>query len=751
MKKYVLFLILSAWSYSLHAQAFWQKVDLKTSIVYNFFMDDQDRLYIKSRSGYWRSSDQGKTWSDVSQYQKCEYRTPFFVQGRVFCGGYDDRNYTLVSENDGQTWQRISLPTESIAEKHSYSMSVSNRNTALVTAQTYDTSLNRTITEALEFDFTSKSWRVLNKKEQVERSSFDGYVYRLGTDSKTFERSADSITWEKVYYYESNFSDSKGNPDTITSWGQVGRILLLSTNLFIFRSVDGGQTWSKTTSPESLDYPYFFPSSLESPYFILSGMNKEGVYRKYYSKDGITWQVMNATQSTVLFSKDQNVYWIDDIDTLHRQSISNPTQETTVTIPNFDFVQLNQVIQVSRDESFAVGDCQVFKGIQGNFERLVLPRTSTNAQQNPCITKLFVTNNGFIYALRLDYGIDSVVDSAIYESRDGGKTWKWLSYPSSEFAIDVKQALFEQWIPVSITKEGDFYFESRTNDQTTRKSKTEIAHTRLDPYGIFYPLKDRFSSGEGSTLPIYKVIQLPTKLYARSLSRLYKQSNGSWEVIYTNSYYNYTDGFLPYKGNLLIFETSYYGTKTGRVSVDEGKTWQAINGDFSPFSVTADAEGNLWALLLDATTNTKTLGTSNDLGQTWRFVDGSLPQINRIFFDASGYLYTSSVEGTFKSAKPQSTSEFQPISLPSTFSTSVAYPNPFSQSTTFGVSLPKASRVNIGIYNMLGQRIHTLSDVDLPAGTYSFDWQANDVPSGVYFARITADGKVQSQKLTVVH
>jgi hypothetical protein len=72
------------------------------------------------------------------------------------------------------------------------------------------------------------------------------------------------------------------------------------------------------------------------------------------------------------------------------------------------------------------------------------------------------------------------------------------------------------------------------------------------------------------------------------------------------------------------------------------------------------------------------------------------------------------------------------------------YPNPFNATTTIEFSLPKASQVNLGIYNLQGQSITVLTDQLLPRGRYRYHWNGTDmdgraVPSGIYFYHLRAE------------
>jgi hypothetical protein len=76
--------------------------------------------------------------------------------------------------------------------------------------------------------------------------------------------------------------------------------------------------------------------------------------------------------------------------------------------------------------------------------------------------------------------------------------------------------------------------------------------------------------------------------------------------------------------------------------------------------------------------------------------------------------------------------------LPREYSLGQNFPNPFNPATTINFDLPAPSRVNIGIYNVLGQLMKTLLVGTVDAGYRSVVWDASGMPSGIYFYRMEA-------------
>jgi hypothetical protein len=78
------------------------------------------------------------------------------------------------------------------------------------------------------------------------------------------------------------------------------------------------------------------------------------------------------------------------------------------------------------------------------------------------------------------------------------------------------------------------------------------------------------------------------------------------------------------------------------------------------------------------------------------------------------------------------------------------YPNPFNPSTSINVSIPKESEVTLKVYDITGKEILTLADGILKAGLYKFTFNASELPSGVYFYKLKADGFSETKKMVLI-
>ena len=78
------------------------------------------------------------------------------------------------------------------------------------------------------------------------------------------------------------------------------------------------------------------------------------------------------------------------------------------------------------------------------------------------------------------------------------------------------------------------------------------------------------------------------------------------------------------------------------------------------------------------------------------------------------------------------------------------YPNPFNPTTVISWQLAVGCPVNLAIYNTTGQKVAELVNEIQPAGKYMIQFNAEDLPSGIYFYRLEAGTVVKTRKMILV-
>jgi flagellar hook assembly protein FlgD len=97
----------------------------------------------------------------------------------------------------------------------------------------------------------------------------------------------------------------------------------------------------------------------------------------------------------------------------------------------------------------------------------------------------------------------------------------------------------------------------------------------------------------------------------------------------------------------------------------------------------------------------------------------------------------------------------QRIETPSTFNLYPNHPNPFNPTTKISFSLQNAGDVSLVVYNQKGQLLKTLVNGFQAAGSSHVTWDGRDAngtmqPSGLYYARLSADGQSKTIKMLLM-
>jgi len=120
-----------------------------------------------------------------------------------------------------------------------------------------------------------------------------------------------------------------------------------------------------------------------------------------------------------------------------------------------------------------------------------------------------------------------------------------------------------------------------------------------------------------------------------------------------------------------------------------------------------------------------------DAGAIWVGIDGAN---KRLYFDRFGAITSINTNNN----------------NPEKYSLSQNYPNPFNPNTQIDFSIPKNSLVTIKVYDVLGKEVAVLVNKDFTIGSYTVDFNASSLTSGVYFYQLTAGEFTDTKKLVLV-
>lgn len=88
--------------------------------------------------------------------------------------------------------------------------------------------------------------------------------------------------------------------------------------------------------------------------------------------------------------------------------------------------------------------------------------------------------------------------------------------------------------------------------------------------------------------------------------------------------------------------------------------------------------------------------------------------------------------------------------LPTEYGISDNYPNPFNPTTLIKYQIPEAGLVKLIVYDLLGKEISVLVYETEKSGYHSVEFNARNLPSGVYIYTLQVNDFISSKKMTVI-
>ncbi len=88
--------------------------------------------------------------------------------------------------------------------------------------------------------------------------------------------------------------------------------------------------------------------------------------------------------------------------------------------------------------------------------------------------------------------------------------------------------------------------------------------------------------------------------------------------------------------------------------------------------------------------------------------------------------------------------------IPSKYKLEQNYPNPFNPSTKISFAMPKSGMAKLTVFDLTGKEVATLVNDRLSAGSYTYEFNASKLSSGVYFYRLITNDFVETKKMTLI-
>ncbi len=125
---------------------------------------------------------------------------------------------------------------------------------------------------------------------------------------------------------------------------------------------------------------------------------------------------------------------------------------------------------------------------------------------------------------------------------------------------------------------------------------------------------------------------------------------------------------------------------------------------------------------------------------------GSAPLFNMFNYMPTGI---DSVQVIWWSPIPTSVIYAQ-ISSPNELFLQQNYPNPFNPNTTILFGISSKLFISLKVFDVLGREIATLVSKELSIGNHEVQWNAANIPSGMYFYRLQSGNRSETKKLVLL-
>jgi len=251
-----------------------------------------------------------------------------------------------------------------------------------------------------------------------------------------------------------------------------------------------------------------------------------------------------------------------------------------------------------------------------------------------------------------------------------------------------------------------------------------------------------FKSTDGGinwSLQFFPGLELTSISFANLTTGFVTANDAGHGYVYrTTDQGNSWDIVVTILGNVLIYGVDFHKvSSTGMIcGILEIPT---LPVGFAGFTMRTTNLGNTWGAiqLLDTTGNNVIIGGVM-ISDSNQYISGGNPfSQGLIFHTTNGGLVSISNSDN---------------SIPEKFSLSQNYPNPFNPTTNLEFGISELGFVSLKIYDVNGREIQTLVNEKLAPGTYKYQFSTinSQLPSGVYFYRLTAGEFTETKSMILL-
>jgi len=260
-------------------------------------------------------------------------------------------------------------------------------------------------------------------------------------------------------------------------------------------------------------------------------------------------------------------------------------------------------------------------------------------------------------------------------------------------------------------------------------------------------------------------------LYAGYLPSKAFEQNVEYPAIFPAT--SFMNKMLKIKTVTKVFGSKFYGGKGesgyNNIFVDTAKTKQSMNYHLSDIEGIAPTSEGKAIFLFDTKFDTTTVSGSMKgtpvgveyIGNDYKAITLSFPMYYMDTTQAKTFINYVLTE---KFNEPTGVENDKDENIPQHFYLSQNYPNPFNPTTTIEYTIPtspfnpspyqgegnRERLITLKVFDILGREITTLVNEEKPAGNYKIKFDSKNLPSGIYFYRLTAGSLVDTKSMMLL-
>lgn len=686
----------------------------------------------------------------------------------IFAVGLEDyfTGGVYKTTNSGGTWKKVagSNPTQIAISYTNPGIVITDKGISTDGGdswQSYTPPGNRIV----DITFAKNSDNILMLAGQDYMNSFVYLSTNLGT------------TWTKVstvdstaYYFRGSFY-----VDTISTaiFLLVGDFKYVSSSYYstiLFKSTDQGVTWSGTRGKFSNAATTPSHSTITSLF-----ISKTNPLIVYYSSGQ---SIFTIDRHGIYKSTDGGQNWNPIFENIDSYNLSiNPTNEQDIIVSTSDgflrslnagsswskirprFIDGRHCLRTSSEIYLAGENFGIQKSSDNGTTWNSIGIIPINAY------RLIARGNNVLYVF--DY-----INEVVYRSDNSGNSWYPVflqSFPGSPSGFQISSissdkifSAFYDSIGVS-TDAGFTWTYSKTPITSTYNLVIDQSNeSEIYTYGSNDVARTTNAGSSWSSISIPTTSSIT--LFKSPLNNvLYLTSSGGSHVYRStdkgNNWAEATMGLGSSYFYQIAFDKStntvygYDSRSPGNIlwkSNDEGLNWSKVSeSNYLEKFLIVNPSNSLNLYSFDSFNY---LSGSSNSGINWYPLKdiNVLGKVNTAEFQ-NNLMFVGTENGVYKGVPVLTTSiDLREKELPKTFFLSQNYPNPFNPTTTINYQLPVNSFVTLAIFDALGREVAELVNEERPVGSYTVKFDADGLPSGIYFYQIKTNGFTQTKKLLLM-